>query len=69
MTDFSLTTLVPQGEVLKNSPIKTGAVDVRLSCVFCGWVQTIRFNPKHVRLLADKHFRRNVNDRLCMKRK
>jgi hypothetical protein len=68
VTDFKFTLLVPQGEVLKNGPIKTSAVDVKLECAFCPWTQTIRFNAKHVRLLADSHFRRNVDDRVCMKR-
>lgn len=69
MTDLSITTLVPQGEVLKNTPIANSAVDARIECLFCGWKQVIRFNARHVALLANTHFRRADQMRLCKKRR
>lgn len=68
MTDLSLTTLVPEGQALKNSPIKTKSVDVRLDCLFCRWTRTIRFDAKHVAMLANGHFALRREERLCKKR-
>lgn len=69
MTDFSLTTLVSEGEALKNSPIATSAIDALVECLFCGWKQNIRFNARHVVMLSRQHFNKIGDFRQCRKRK
>ena len=68
MTDLALTTLVPHGEVLKNSPIATERVDVKVECLFCGWFELIRFNARQVILLSRTHFNKIGEHRRCRKR-